>query len=355
MGTMREYIPEQPVVLHDILQNRKNHTKVFADRMETLRPDRLYLIASGSSLNAVRASADFMAQVLGIEVTAHASSYLPCIRGERPFIVFVSQGGNSLNTLVAVESLAAYPSIALTGNDQCHLNGLCGEHLLIGCGPENVGPKTKGYTATVLTLYLMALESALRQGCIQESEYDAYITELTAVIAAMPGNIKETEAWYARNEMDMIPLTKCSVVGKNLASWVSVEGALKLLETLLIPAAAYEFEEFLHGPASAIDKAMGGIYLLPDQDDPDYDRIIALAQYHRSICPMVYIVGETPSPDTKDCALRWGAWYTGTFAWILPCQMVAACLPDRMGITGTGSERFQRLSKILNIKYKGGA
>lgn len=355
MGTMCEYIPEQPIVLQDILQNSKTHTKVFTDRMANLRPDRLYLIASGSSLNAAKASTDFMQEVLGIEVQAHAASYLPCIRGERPFVVFISQGGNSNNTLAAIQELAAYPSIALTGNDCCRVNDVCGEYISIGCGPENVGPKTKGYTATVLTLYLMALETALRQGCMQQSEYTAYMAELEAAIAGMHDNIIKTEEWYALNADGMLSLKKCCVVGKHLASWVSVEGALKLTETLLIPAAAYEFEEFLHGPASAVDEEMGGIYLLPDQDDPDYDRIVALAQYHRSICPMVYIIGAQASANSKDCVLNYGAWYTGTFVWILPCQVMSANLPDRLGITGAGSERFQRLSGILNIKYKGGA
>ena len=98
--TMYEYCLEQPEVLQNILAGRVEYYRTFSRRLAAEKPDRLYLIASGSSLNAALAAAPFMEEILNLEVGAYASSNLPHIRGQRPFIVFISQGGVTPSTLL---------------------------------------------------------------------------------------------------------------------------------------------------------------------------------------------------------------------------------------------------------------
>jgi glucosamine 6-phosphate synthetase-like amidotransferase/phosphosugar isomerase protein len=348
--TMYDYILEQPAVLQNILDNRAAYAGDFVECMDSVKPDRIYLIASGSSYNAALQSARFMEYVLGIEVSVAAPSFLPEIRG-KPLLIFVSQGGGSTNTVTAFEQLKAWPCMSMTGKEKSRLKEICPRHILIPCGEETAGPKTKGYTGTILCLYALALGAAAKRtgGPVEDC-----LKVLADVPENMTENIAAVERWFEKNKEELQKMASCVVVGKNSAGLAAREGALKLQETMLIPAAGYEFEEFLHGPVCAVDERQGGIYLMPPAGDPDCRRMAGLVEFHRQISPLAYILGEGGSPgDRRDCALKTsGRWYTEVFEDILACQMIGAKLPDLSGAGDKGMQRFKQLDGLLKMKYK---
>ena len=120
-NSMYHYWKSQPEVLRQILEQRKSQTEEFVKLFCAVNPDKLYLIGSGTSLNAERAAAGYMETMLDVDVCAVPSSRIPQLRGERPMVVFISQGGSSTNTLQAMEQLAAYPSISITGEAECEI------------------------------------------------------------------------------------------------------------------------------------------------------------------------------------------------------------------------------------------
>ncbi len=353
MNTMYDYYLEQPGVLNDIFSNRASAAKAFVESFGRERPDRLYLIASGSSLNAALAAEAFMELALGIEVRCSAPSSLPAIRGERPFILFISQGGSSTNTIAAIKALSAYPMLALTGAEACRINELCA-HSLIPCGPELAGPKTKGYTATALTLMMMALEAGRAAGTVCEAAYGDMTAHFASALVRAEEGVASVTEWYRRNESTLSDMENCVVVGKGTGAQAAREAALKIQETLLLSVCGYEFEEFLHGPSMALNATTGGFYLMPPKSDPDYTRMAALALFHRTISPSVYMIGGGDElTDGRDCAVGHGdAWYTRVFTWVLPCQVTGALLSLRKGLEGKGSQLFRELDNALNIKYK---
>lgn len=352
--TMLDYFHEQPAALRGILAGGPHRAKPFAEAWQGRQPDRLYLVASGSSHNASAVAAPFMQRMLGVEVFACAPSYLPPIGGERPFFIFISQGGASTNTIAAIEALKGYPALAVTGEEQCRINELCGQSVLIGCGPEEVGPKTKGYTGTILTLYLMAMEAGLACGSVDGGAYGSCLAALSKMVDNMGENLCRSEDWFARNVDGLKTFASCAHVGKNLASLSALETSLKMLETVLVPSAPYEFEEYLHGPVFALKEHAAGIYLLPPKTDRDYTRMQAMAAFHRSIAQQVYTIGAEAA-DGRDCALvMTGEEYTMPFEWVLPAQLLSARVPELLGTVGRGSQIFKALDKALNIKYKEG-
>lgn len=354
--TMYDYFMEQPQVLTNIYLDRKALTAPFVELYQKEKPDRLYIIASGSSLNASLAACDFMGRMLGIEVGAYPPSNLPDIHAKHPLFLFVSQGGNSTNTIAAIEKLRGNPMMALTGSETCRINELCA-YTLIGCGIETAGPKTKGYTGTVLILSLMALEAARAAQAIAQEDYERALADFKKALDHLAADQQAVCEWYARNEKTLLEMEKCVVVGKNVGAQTAKESTLKLQETVLIPVSGYEFEEFLHGPSMAIDEKMGGIYLMPPQDDPDYARMTALVRFHRSICPMVYAISGGPDlAQQEDCpAGADNAWYARNFVWSLPCQIIGARRPERTGTQTKGLDMFWKLDAALNIKYLGRA
>lgn len=90
-------------------------------------------------------------------------------------IMAVSQGGESTNTIAAINALKQYPLIAVTGKEQCTINTMCDRRLPIGCRVETVGPKTMGYTATIYTFSLLALEAGFLSGKMDADTYAAHV------------------------------------------------------------------------------------------------------------------------------------------------------------------------------------
>ena len=349
--TMLDYIREQPSALRRVLEHRREDTKPFVEDFLQIRPDRIYLIGSGSSLNASKAAAPLMEAMLGVEVTPTAASAPPVFRGERPYLVFISQGGNSTNTVAAIRRHEMYPHIALTGSEKCTINEIA-RHILFRCGEEKAGPKTKGYISTFFELYCMALEAGHASGMLADAAYEEKEKAAEQEIASMEDYVRAAEAWFADNADEIAKIEKCVVIGKGVGQAAALEGALKLQETMLIPASGYEFEEFLHGPDMALDGKMAGLYLMPPKSDPDYSRFEGLIAYHRKKCPYVYTVGGALG-TSRD--LDAGADAHGDLrllSWCLPSQIMGARIPAMTGREGRGTQIFWELDKVVGIKAK---
>lgn len=351
--TMLDYIMEQPEIFRKVLEQNVEITAGFGEIFDGEKPDHVYLIASGTSCNAAKAAAPFMEHVLKREVSVFPPSQMERVFGERPLLIFISQGGKSTNMIAAVEKMKGYTRIAMTGNADGRINSMCEHYIMIPCGDEAVGPKTKGYTATILTLYLMALEAARKTGSVTEEEYREYLAVLETSSVQYQENIERTRKWMERNEEGLQALREIYLVGKGQSMFVAQEGALKVMETYLIPGLSYDFEEYLHGPSCSIRETTGGMYLLPMADDGDYERMQKLVAYHRSICGQVYTVGLPASEDERDCILlNSGQWYTKPFEEMLPLQMICAVIPGKLGIDGVGMQHFKEIDKFMDVKYK---
>lgn len=350
--TMRDCILEQPAVMQRIFEHRFENLKELLDYYLQIKPDHLYIIACGSSYNASCAAAVFMEKALNIDVTVHVPSQIPTIRAKQPMVFAVSQGGESTNTIAAVKVLRSYPLVAVTGKKDCTVNTLCDRHFDFGCGIETVGPKTKGYTATIFSFSLFALEAGYASGAMTQAEYERYTKLFSEVADNLKENIARTDAFVKKHLDRFCSATKMAFTGKGIGGQLAKECALKILETLLIPAIQYEFEEYLHGPICAIDQNMTGFYLLPN--DPDKERMLASAKAHETLCPESYIL--TSDPDIQgDKVLQLvssGDDATAPFEYILAAQFISSEVPIQLNTVNNGMKQFRLFDDLVKIKAK---
>ncbi len=241
--TMHDYWRRQPQVLDAILRDRVALVSEFVRLFRETAPDRLYLIGSGTSFHAAAVAAPFMAAVLGIEVSAVTASAAHRPHGLRPMLVFLSQGGTSTNTIAALERLAHTAHIAITGDPDSELQRVSARHVSIGCGPEHAGPKTVGYTSSVLNLYLCALEAARASDALTAAAHERQLAVLESAVSVMPENIRRADAWFDENAQLLADVDSWVVIGRAESGLVAAEGALKLIETVRVPCLGYEFEE----------------------------------------------------------------------------------------------------------------
>ena len=354
--TMVDFINEQPQALRRIFDERKSITAVFTKLYMQKRPDRLYLLGSGTSYNATAVSAPFMQEILGIEVFDCPSSRLPKIPAcvKQPMFCVISQGGRSTNSIAAIEEYKAYPVIAITASEKSIIaKRYSDRHMLLACGPETVGPKTKGYTTTILTFYLCALEAALACGTICADTYNMWIGKIDAMISAMASNIARTFTWYRENENALAQTNKYVFAGKDIGQRTALESALKILETVKYPAMAYEFEEYLHGPIMMGDAHLCLIGFVPC--DADGERMLGLLKFFRDkITPCSWAVtGNSDKACPGDLVLDIPCEkYLAPFAHILPGQVISALLPARMGREDVKMQQFHDIDAVVHIKAK---
>ena len=125
------------------------------------------------------------------------------------------------------------------------------------------------------------------------------------------------------------------------------------METLLIPAFGFEFEEYLHGPVCSLSGMTGGVYLMPSKDSPDRARFSSLVQHHRTLSSEVFAIGECVSDDKRDLGITMtGESYTVPFELILPFQVVSSLIPIAKGIDGEGSRRFAHVDSLVSTKCR---
>ena len=151
--------------------------------------------------------------------------------------LILSQTGTSTTTIRAVEHShrVGMRTITLTAEPESPIARHSSEILIIPAGPEPVGPKTKGYSASVLTLLFLAEGPA--GGNLEIAPFfDSYgllIEESRSIMKAAAESWREADHFLVMGQ------------GRHYAT--ALEGSLKITEMSGIPAAAFETEEAFHG------------------------------------------------------------------------------------------------------------
>lgn len=330
---MMEYLKSQPAVWSDIFARRKELLAGFVKVMEGRTCSKVLMIGSGSSYNAACAAAGCFEDLCHMQVIAcaptRADAMLALCRPEDTVVVLISQSGASTSTIAVQERVRAAGFFAISLTQRLNSMVAAGSDLAVElvCGDETVGPKTKGYSTTVLMLQLMALSL-----CRDEARVQAVERDLTAAFAAAPAIIESSIAWARENSRLICCAPHMMVLGEGCYRPALQEAALKLLECLYIPVMDYEFEEYLHGVQCAIGQ--GSHIMLAVPDNHNRDRMLRLAAFNEKHGGVSYLVttqkeagvpGELFIPADNSP-------YTACYHVLLPFQVVSALVSENKDI-----------------------
>lgn len=281
---MLQYIKEQPVLWQSMMENRK---ALFQETAEGLkeRPERIVILGSGSSLIAAMAAAEFYQEMLSIETTAvvptKLESLMRLLDPSETLMIAVSQSGKSTSTIQAVETCRArgFTTLGVTADETSPTAEKCSFHQQVACGEEVVGPKTKGMTGTVLTLFLLGMELGNVWGIACSAFGSRFLADMDLAIQAAPANLERCMEFCSKKQELLACLAHCIVISEDAGYYAAQEGALKLLETLYIPVMAYEFEEYMHGINNTIEPGICHIFLPAGAENAG--RMATLERYTR--------------------------------------------------------------------------
>jgi glucosamine--fructose-6-phosphate aminotransferase (isomerizing) len=265
---MQKEIFEQAQSLTDTIRGRVDFERghvLLADEVglterEIRQLDRVVTIACGTSAYAGRVGKYLIEHLARLPVEVDYGSefrYRDPILNERTLVLAISQSGETVDTLAALETAQSrggrLVSIVNVIGSQAALSsdGVIYMHV----GPEIGVASTKAFTASIVDQYLLALYLGQVRGTLDPVRAKDLVRDL----ARLPGLASEVlgrEAEYDALAVQFSDRTDFLYLGRGINYPIALEGALKLKEISYIHAEGYPAGEMKHGPIALIDERM---------------------------------------------------------------------------------------------------
>jgi len=268
---MAKEIAEQPTVLADAIAHYIPDADLHlpADVPDFNSIDRILMVACGTAFLACMTTKYWIERIAGIPVEVDIASefrYRAPPVGPNTLAIFVSQSGETADTLAALRHVAARAQILSVVNvTESSIARESDVVLPILAGAEIGVASTKAFTCQLTVLLALALKAGHDRGQLS----DAAFTDIVADIRALPGLAAQTlatEDAIAQVAQHLAKAQDILFLGRGQMYPIALEGALKLKEISYIHAEGYASGELKHGPIALIDPNVPVIVMAPKDD-----------------------------------------------------------------------------------------
>ncbi len=268
---MHKEINEQPNVITDILNsycNRETNEILFKDAdIDFKKLERVTFVACGSSYYAALIAKTWFENIANISCKVEIASeflyqkHFP----EKRLVVFISQSGETADSLQALKMVKdeGLKTLLITNVKHSSMANLADYVIDIIAGPEIGVASTKAFTAQLLILSLLAIETAFSQNHITADEKFSLCKSLRRLPQLMHNVIKK-EHNIAKIASNLKSIPNIIYLGRGVAYGLACEAALKLKEISYIHAEAIPAGELKHGPIALIDENLFIVALVPN-------------------------------------------------------------------------------------------
>jgi len=232
-----------------------------------LSADSAIIIGCGTAHYAGRVAEYWMEEIGAIAVETDIASefrYRKPVVGKNSFAVFVSQSGETADTLAALRycKQKGMKTLAVVNVPGSTIWREADARLPTLAGPEIGVASTKAFTAQLSALAALSIAVGRARGALSSQE------EAALVHALMETPRLITEALKAEPEIEAISHELAQsrdvlYLGRGVHYPVALEGALKLKEISYIHAEGYAAGELKHGPIALIDEDTPVVVVAP--------------------------------------------------------------------------------------------
>lgn len=253
-----QHIGEQPAVLPVVACGVRAQLSGIASLPTA--PDRIVMVGVGSSMNALVAGAEALMRQTGAVIEFREPlgfAELPPRRQGNVLVVAMSQGGQSATTVAAARRACelGFPTLAITANADSEIAHSGAATVVVPIGEETIGPKTKGYTACVTALLVLADHLSGT-----ERKLDGFEAELTRLLPLVEARVGQAVAGMGIPDL-------ITIAGRLGHVGTAVEAALKIVEMSGVPAIGLDTEEAMHGRFHAHGPAARAILITRGGED----------------------------------------------------------------------------------------
>ncbi|MFR7873376.1 glutamine--fructose-6-phosphate transaminase (isomerizing) [Peptoniphilus grossensis] len=257
-------IHEQPRLLREVISIKHKGYKINLPAEGSLSLDELkninkiYVTACGTAFHAGEAGKFAIENLAKIPVISEIASefrYKNMFVDDKSLVIFVSQSGETADTLAALREAKALgaKTLAITNVVGSSISREADKVVYCYAGPEISVASTKAYTTQVISLYFLAMDIALKLNKISEDE----VKEIIENMEKLPEQIEEILKHKDQFE-DIAELIKDAksifYTGRSLDYITAKEGALKLKEISYIHTESFPSGELKHGSIALIEE-----------------------------------------------------------------------------------------------------
>jgi glucosamine--fructose-6-phosphate aminotransferase (isomerizing) len=310
---MRKEIHEQPEALRRALRGRLD------DRFSTARLGGINLdarqlrsirqvkfLGCGSAYYAGQMGAVLVEELARIPSDAEPASefrYRNPVVDPDTLYVAVSQSGETLDTLVAVQELRrkggqVIGAVNVVGSA---IGRECGTGVFLHAGPEIAVASTKALTNMAASFAMLALLLG-RVRDLSAASGQRIVTGLRA----LPGQMEEIlagEEQIAEVARRFAAADHMFFIGRVRGWPVAREGAQKLKEISYVHAEAYQAAELKHGPLALINASMPSVVVVPD-DELLAKNISTIEQIKARGGPVIVVTSAELPASLADAVIR---------------------------------------------------
>ncbi len=306
---MAKEISEEPEAVANTLLGRTEDGVVVLPELEPLGDallrdiDRIIVIACGTAAYAGmlgKYAIESWARIPVDVELSHEFRYRDPVLSDRTLVVSVSQSGETMDTLMAVQYARQQGAKVLS---ICNTQGSSIPResdavVYTHAGPEVAVASTKAFVAQVTALYLLGLHLALVRGTQDRARLQKLTGELHDVPAKL-SKVLEASAGIPQLARWMTDTQSVLFLGRHVGYPVALEGALKLKELAYIHSEGFAAGELKHGPIALIEPGQIVFVIVPSPRDPKslHPKVISNIQEIKARGARVVAIAEQGDVD----------------------------------------------------------
>lgn len=295
METMLSNIYEEKEILTKILKEFREKNIQVIDELKKLNIKRVLILATGSSINATQTAKYFLEDILNcfveIKEPFNFLNYEK-IDDNLDLVIAITQSGKSSSTIEALKYVrenSRIKSLVITSDSNSPVTKYSDLILNLNFGIEKVGFVTKGFSATVLNIFLLGIILSENKNIISSEIAKKYLEELEKIINHIPEVIDITENYFEKNKQLFKETDRFIAIGYGGALGVAKEFETKFTETVRCPSQGFELEAYMHGPYLEANKNHIIFYL--ENQGKLKDRMEKLKNYMDSYIKKSILIG----------------------------------------------------------------
>lgn len=293
-NTMLDYIELTPSKVLENIKNPQELTKTLTDEYIANNYNEICIVASGSSFNSSHCAKPFMEDILGVRVNILSPSNFTNYykHNKTDFIFVISQSGYSTNAIEALKKMKELnvKAIGVTSNVESDFKEYADIVVDYKVGIETVGYVTVGVITLIQFLMTFALNASLQLNKISNEKYDEVINEIKKSTELHKEIQEKSHKFIQKHYKSLSSMQKVYVCSSGAGMGIAYEAALKIGETVKVPAFAYDAEEYLHGPNLQLSPEYT-IFII-DTNDKDSERIKQIYQATKVVSDNTFFIGS---------------------------------------------------------------
>lgn len=274
---MLKEICEQPTAIGNTLTaflDPLTQTTRLPGAFDSIPMDRLVISACGTSYHAALVAKHWAEELLQLPVEVDVASELRYRKlpvGSNTFSMFISQSGETMDTLAALKSCKSRSDfiVSIVNTLESAIARESDSVLQTLAGPEIGVASTKVFTTQLVVLLCSILFMARIRGTLSIDKERCYVRELIKLPALVTAILHNREQFkvLAKN---ISQARHVLFLGRGIQYPVALEGALKLKEVSYIHAEGYAAGELKHGPMALVEDNMPIVVTCPGTDELFY-------------------------------------------------------------------------------------